>query len=82
MAILEELHQFFSRNPINSIKFWECPSHLEWYLHKAVNSETKAFNPTPIYPCKTTWDYSKKTEYDDILNIWKITFQASDGKGN
>ena len=52
MAILEELCQFFSRNPINSIEFWECPSHLEWYLHKAVDLETKASNPTPVYLCK------------------------------
>jgi len=82
VAILEELYQFFSRNPINSIEFWECPSYLEWYLHKAVNSETKASNPTPVYLCKTLWDYSKKTECNDILNIWKMTFQALDGKGN
>ena len=74
IAILEELCQFFFRNPINSIEFWKCPSHLEWYLHKAVDSETKAFNPTPVYPYKISWDYSKKTECDDILNIWKMTF--------
>jgi len=82
MAILGDLHQFFSRDPNNSIEFWECPSRLDWHLHKAVDLETKAFNPTPVYPCKTSWDYSKKTECDDILNIWKMMFQASDGKGN
>jgi len=27
-----------------------------------------------------SWDYSKKSECDDISNIWKMTFQASDGK--
>jgi len=42
----------------------------------------KAFNPTSVYPCKTSWDYSKKMECDDILNIWKMMFQASDGKEN
>ena len=41
----------------------------------------KAFNPTLAYPCKTSWDYNKKSECDDISNIWKMTFQASDGKG-
>jgi len=82
VAILEELHQFFFRNPINSIEFWECPSHLEWHLHKAVNSEAKASNPTPVYLCKMSWDYSKKMECNDILNIWKMMFQALDGKGN
>ena len=82
VAILEDLCQLFFRDPNNLIEFWECPSCLDWHLHKAVNLEMKAFNPTPVYPCKTSWDYSKKMECDNILNIWKIMFQVSDGKGN
>jgi len=35
-----------------------------------------------VYACKMSWDYSKKTECDNILNNWKMTFQALDGKGN
>jgi len=31
---------------------------------------------------KTSWDFSKKSESDDILKVWKMTFQASDLKGN
>jgi len=27
------------------------------------------------------WDYSKKVECDDIANIWKMTFQALEGRG-
>jgi len=40
------------------------------------------FNLIPLCPCKNSWDLSKKCESDDILNIWKITFQASNFKGN
>ena len=40
------------------------------------------FNLTPLYPCKNSWDFSKKSESDDILNIWKMMFQASNLKGN
>ena len=29
-----------------------------------------------------SWDYSKKTKCDNILNIWKMTFQVSNGKKN
>jgi len=54
MAILGDLRHFFSKDPNNSIEFWECPSHLYWHLHKAVDIEMKAFNPTPTYPCKTS----------------------------
>ena len=46
-----------------------------------INKETKAFNPIPLLSCKTSWDFSKKSKSDDILNIWKMTFQASDFKG-
>jgi len=28
-----------------------------------------------------SWDYSRKLECNDISNIWKMMFQASDGKG-
>ena len=28
-----------------------------------------------------SWDYYKKVDSDNIINIWKMTFQASDGKG-
>ena len=82
VAILNELQQFFSRDSNNSIEFWEYPSRLNWHLHKAVDLEMKASNPMPIYSCKMSWDYSKKTECDNILNNWKMTFQASDSKGN
>jgi len=46
-----------------------------------VNKKTKAFNPVPLFPSKTSWDISKKSECNDILNIWKMTFQALDLKG-
>ena len=82
VAILEKLCQFFSRNSNNLIEFWECPSRFNWHPHKTVDLEIKASNPSPVYPCKTLWDYSKKTECDNILNNCKMTFQASDGIGN
>jgi len=65
-AILEDLHTFFSKNSINSIEFWESPSCLNWHLHKTVDCELKLSNHTPIFPYKTSWDYSKKTKCDNI----------------
>jgi len=29
-----------------------------------------------------SWDFNKKSESDDILKVWKMTFQASDLKEN
>jgi len=42
---------------------------------------TKCFNPTPLFPTKESWDFSKKAESDDIIKTWQMTFQALDAKG-
>jgi len=81
-AILSNLCSFFEHHENNSIKFWECPSYLKWHIHNKVDKETKTFNPTPLYPYKTSWDFSKTSESDNILKVWKIRFQASNLKGN
>jgi len=82
VAILSELCQFFNTSRDNSIEFWECPSYLKWRFHKDVDKDSKSFNLTPSFPCKISWDYCKKSDCDDIIKQWKMTFQASDGKGS
>jgi len=81
-AIFSNLCDFFNSHNNNSIEFWECPSYLKWYLYEKVNKETKAFNLTSLLPCKNSWDFSKKNKSDNIVNIWKMTFQASNLKEN
>jgi len=81
-AVLYNLHYFFNCHTNNSIKFWECPSYLKWHLHNKVNKETKMFKLLPLYPCKNLWNFSKKCKSNNILNVWKIMFQASDLKEN
>jgi len=81
-AILSDLHKFFMCHENNSIEFWECPSCLKWHLHNEVNKETKTFNPIPLFPCKISWDFSKKSKSNAILKVWKMMFQASNLKGN
>ena len=80
-AILSDLRHFFNSHKNHSIKFWECPSRLKWHLHNEVDKETKIFNLLPLFSCKNSWKFSKKSECDNIVNVWKITFQASDLKG-
>jgi len=82
IAILRKLQEFFNSNPNNTIEFWECPSRLKWRFHRDVDKDSKSFYPAPSYPCKTSWDFCKKTDSDNIIKQWKMTFQASDGKGN
>jgi len=80
-AIFSKLRGFFNSSHDNSIEFWECPSCLKWRFHKDIDKDSKSFNPTPTYPYKISWDYCKKIDSDNIINQWKMTFQASDGKG-
>ena len=68
-AVLSDLRYFFNCQTNNSIKFWEHPSCLKWHLHNEVDKETKMFKPLPLYPCKNSWDFNKKCESNDILNI-------------
>jgi len=44
VTFLRELCSFFSYYLDNHIKFWDCPSHSNWHLHKAVNSEPNPSN--------------------------------------
>ena len=81
-AILSELQKFFNSNDANSIEFWECPSRIKWRFYHDVNKDSKSFTVTPIYLCKISWDFCKKSDSDDIIKQWKMTFQASEGKGN
>jgi len=78
--VLAKLREFFDHCDMNSIKFWECPSKGNWHLHKAVSSDTKSFNLISLLLNKYFWDFSKKLESNNILNTWKMTFQASDLK--
>ena len=80
MTILSELCCFFETNQENSIAFWECPSCLKWRFHNDIDKYSKSFNLTPSFPCKTSWDYCKKIDSNNIINHWKMTFQALDGK--
>jgi len=81
-AILSELCRFLNIKQENSIEFWECSSRLKWRFHYEVDKDSKSFNPTPSFPSKIFWDYCKKTNSDNIINQWKMMFQASDRKGN
>jgi len=81
-AILKKLRQFFSKCQENHIEFWECPSRLKWNLHHSTDKDSKAFKPVPVLPSKISWDFCKKINSDNYINLWKMTFQALDGKGN
>ena len=80
-AILNNLWNFFIANNSNSIEFWECPSKLKWKLHHKVDKDSKSFVVLPSFPSKISWEFCKKSDSDEPIKLWKMTFQASDGKG-
>ena len=85
------LSLFFNNSPFHSrsltcagytIEFWECSSKLRWRFHFDADKDSKAFSALPSYCTKTSWDFCKKSDCDNLSKLWKMTFQASDGKGN
>ena len=80
-SILNKLRSFFFHHQENVIEFWKYPSCSNWPLHKVVDKEMKSFNLIPLFSCKSSWDFSKKKECDNIANRWRMIFQASDLKG-
>ena len=74
VLIFNDLRIFFNRHYENTIKFWECPSKCKQRFHKHVNIETKSFTLTLLFLIKNLWDFSKKSECNNIINNQKITF--------
>ena len=72
---------FFNKHPSNSIEFWDCLSDEEWPLYVSVDKDMKKLNLTPLFPYKTSWNFNKKKENDDIIKQWCMTFQVLDLKG-
>ena len=81
VLISQDLREFFKKGNNHCIEFWDCPSNQRWYLHNIVDKEAKKFNMLPIFPCKLSWDFSRKTKCKSILNFGRMTFQASDDRG-
>ena len=67
VAIFHKLREFFKENINNHIEFWNCSSNQNWSLHRLVDNNTKRFDFSLIFPCKLSWDFSKKLECDLIL---------------
>jgi len=67
-VIIKDLRTFFNNHWDNSIEFWDCPSNIKWYLHALVDKETKKFDLILLYPSKSSWDFNKKEECDNIIN--------------
>jgi len=47
-----------------------------------VDKDSKSFDPQSMFSSHILWDYCKKSDSDNIISHWKMTFQASDGKGS
>ena len=47
-----------------------------------MNRKIKQFHHILLFSCKLFWDFSKKSECDNIIKNWKMTFQVLDLKGH
>ena len=60
-AIFWELGKFLRKDNNNCIEFWDCSDNQNWLLHSLVDKDTKSLNFFPMFPCKSSWDFCKKT---------------------
>ena len=74
LIISKDLREFFKKDHLNSIEFWDCLSYDKWTLHDIVDRETKKFHLVPIFLYKFSWDFNRKNKCDEIFNSWRITF--------
>ena len=74
VSISYKLREFFKKGDNNLIKFWNCPNNQRWNLYNIINREIKNFNLMPIFPYKSSWNFSRKNECNNILNNWRMTF--------
>jgi len=49
LIISKDLREFFKKDHLNSIEFWDCLSYDKWTLHDIVDRETKKFDLVPIF---------------------------------
>ena len=77
IAISQDFRAFFNKNSNNSIAFWNCPSSVKWTHHSVVDKEIQHFNCILNFPCKLSWDFSKKEEYDLIIQKWQMYFHGA-----
>ena len=67
IAVSLDLRTFFNKSTDNSITFWDCPSSVKWPLYSTVDKETKYFKIDSIFPCKFSWNFSRKEKCNSIL---------------
>ena len=75
-----KLREFFYKGINNSIKFWDCLSKENQYLHLVLDKDSKNFTVLVCFPSMFSWDSSEKHVCNDIISQWKMTFQASNFK--
>jgi len=62
-----KIHEFFAKLADHIISIWHYPSNLKWKPHKDVDNDVKSSRVNPIFLSKESWDFSKKTECDNLL---------------
>jgi len=67
-VISQKFREFFSKDACNCIEFWDCPSKQKWVLHYLVDKDSKNMVSTPLFPCKSSWDFCRKSKCDLILS--------------
>ena len=77
IPIAMKIKSFLKRSEHNIIQFWYYPSKLKCPQHALVDQEVKVSHIPPILPNKNLLLFSKKKEYNHLLEAWKLSFKNS-----
>ena len=82
IAISRSLRPFLSRDPANSIQFWDCPSEDKWPLHYKVDQQAKSHLIPVRHPNKESWEFCRQSECKDLTKEWQMLFENAPYKGS
>jgi len=72
---------YLFRDGRNRIHFWYYPSKAEWSRHKLIDNQVKVGTNVLEFPCKNSYLFNRKKEYNNILQEWQSTFANSLKRG-
>jgi len=82
IAVSRSLRPFLSRDPANSIQFWDCPSEDKWLLHYKVDQQAKLHLIPVRHPNKEFWEFCRQYECKDLTKEWQMLFENAPYKGS
>ena len=82
IPVVYAIKSYLFKDSRNRIHFQYYPSKTEWPRHKLIDNQVKVGTNALEFPCKHSYLFNRKKEYDNILQEWQLTFANSLKRGH